>query len=126
MKSLFEKQKKERELKSPLSDQIVSKVYLFSDREMELEMKDADKKHFGYMRTNLVSVKGEDKPFTRSLVLNKYQHNMFAKDNFKSIAQGDERIVIIQQDLSKSLEKSNRLSTSSIRDMSKETNLSLN
>ena len=125
MTELFEKQKQERAMRLPSSDKIVSKVYLYSDRDMEVDMKEAEKSHFGYMRVNTVKVKGEEKPFSRSVLLNTYQHSMFAKNNFKQIAKGDERIVLIQEDLSLNNEKSQRLSTTEIREMSSENGLSM-
>lgn len=117
---------KEPNKKSPSSSEIVSKVYLVSETDMNIEMKNADEKDFGYMRVNLVNVKGEPKPFTRSINMNQYQYETFKKDNFNTLTQAGEKVVLVQNDLSKYLEQSKRMKTSEIREMNKESSMNLN
>lgn len=124
MRQLFEKQKQERAMRSPSSDEIVSKVYLYSKQEMENDMKNAERSHFGYMTVNTIPVKNGEKPYSRSILLNRYQHDMYAKNNFKEITSGDEQILLIKENLSFYDEKSERLSTDKIREMSKEKEMS--
>jgi hypothetical protein len=107
----------QRLFKSPSSGEMVAKIYLFSENENKREMDIADKTNHGLVKPHMINDEGDKKVFTRSLTLNKYQYDLFSKDDFKSICQGDENLVKIQEDLSKNIESSQMMQTSKVKEM---------
>lgn len=107
----------QRLFKSPSSGDIVAKVYLFSEVDNKIDMDNADKANHGLVKANMINDEGDKKVFTRSLMLNKYQYDLFSKDNFKSLCQGGESLVKLQTDLSRSIESSQTMQTSKVKEM---------